>query len=70
MRMLLPATGTPMGVWQGGIATEYSTSLPLKSDRRWYFLPVFFFLFLFVILLFRSTEAVSQKKKVALVGYF
>ena len=27
--------GTPMGVWQGGIATEDSTSLPLKSDRRW-----------------------------------
>ena len=34
MRMLLPATGTPMGVWQGGIATEYSTSLPLKSQIR------------------------------------
>ena len=35
MRMLLPTTDTPMGVWQGGIATEDSTSLPLKSDRRW-----------------------------------
>ena len=21
--------------WQGGVATRYSTSLPLKSDRRW-----------------------------------
>ena len=28
-------TGTQTGVWQGGIATEYPTSLPLKSGCRW-----------------------------------
>ncbi len=35
MRMLLPVHQRASGRWQGVIATEYSTSLPLKSDRRW-----------------------------------